>query len=85
MKKKVCPFISSICGGGNSTRNLAINETFNSTVSIKGLPEGRTCMYRIKSTCGKIKVKHETMREVLTQLKEKNDDWNDKDRKEPEP
>jgi predicted transcriptional regulator len=64
---------------------LGISESTNKTVAIKGLAEGRTCMYRIKSTCGKIKVKHQTMREVLSELKEKNDYWNDKDKKAPEP
>ncbi len=76
----MCPYVSSICGGGNFTRNLEVNETSNSTVAIKGLAEGRTCMYRIKSTCGKIKVKHQSLKEVLSEIKEKKDDWNDTDR-----
>ena len=70
MKKKVCPFIVPICGGGNQTRNLEIDEQSNKTVQIKGLGEGNTCMYRIKSSCGKIKVKHQAMREVLSESKE---------------
>ncbi len=74
-----------ICGGGNETRNIEIDEKVNKTVQIKGLAEGRTCMYKVQSSCGKIKVKHQAMREVLTELKEKmDDDWNDKEKKEVE-
>ena len=86
LKKKVCPYIVPICGGGNETRNMAIDEKVNKTVQIKGLAEGRTCMYRIQSTCGKIKVKHQSMKEVLSELKEKkDDDWNDREKRQIEP
>ena len=76
MKKKVCPFVGSYCGGLQS-HNLEINQTANHTINITDLPEGRTCIYKIHSSCGNVRTSHEAVRYLRPQERENEIDWDE--------